>query len=391
MERHGDGVNAEDVLRARERHLQQMIDTMPAMAWSANTDGGADFFNRHYLEFVGLSTEEARGLGWTRAVHPEDVENLAVTWQRVLASGMPGEAEARLRRHDGHFRWFLFRANPLRDEHGVIVKWYGVNTDIEDRKRAEEARDRLRAEIAHLTRVTSLGVLSASIAHEVNQPLSGIITNASTCLRMLAADPPDIDGARETAKRTIRDGNRATNIVARLRALFSKRDLTPDPFDLNDATREVLELTVNDLQRHGVILQSELAADLPLVVGDRAQLQQVIWNLIRNASDAMSSVDGRPRQLVVMTGREDGDHVRVSVRDSGEGLDPQGIDKLFDAFYTTKIGGMGIGLSVSRSIVERHQGRLWAEPNAGPGATFSFSIPRDHQGLTAAASPARTS
>jgi PAS domain S-box-containing protein len=386
-----DRKRAEDDLRASERNLQQIIDTIPAMAWAAATDGQAEFFNQHYLDFVGLTAGDARGWGWTSAVHPEDVGALAAIWQGVLASGTPGEAEARLRRRDGRYRWFLFRVNPLRDEHGVIVKWYGVNTDIEDRKLAQEARDRMRTELAHVTRAMSLGALTASIAHEVNQPLSGIITNASTCLRMLASDPPDVAGARETAKRTIRDGNRATAVVARLRALFSKREFTPELLDLNDVTREVIELLMSDLQRNGVLLQSELAADLPAVVGDRVQLQQVVLNLIRNASDAMSGVTDRPRQLTIITRHEEGGHVRLSVRDAGEGLDPQDVDKLFDAFYTTKSGGMGIGLSVSRSIVERHEGRLWAEPNAGPGATFSFSIPRERLGVTDAASIARTS
>ena len=209
-------------------------------------------------------------------------------------------------------------------------------------------------------------MLTASIAHEVNQPLAGIITNAGTCLRMLGADPPDVDGARETARRTIRDGNRASDVMTRLRALFSKREFSLESVDLNEATQEVIALSLSDLQRHRVILQSELADDLPTVTGDRIQLQQVILNLVRNASDAMVEVHKRPRLLLIKTEREDVNRVRLTVRDSGMGLPPQSLDSLFDAFYTTKSGGMGIGLFVSRSIVERHQGRLWAEPNDGP-------------------------
>ena len=231
-----------------------------------------------------------------------------------------------------------------------------------------------------MARVTSLGALTASIAHEVNQPLSGIITNASTCLRMLAADPPNVDGARETARRTIRDGNRASDVITRLRALFSKKDATTESVDLNEATREVIALSLSELQRNRVILRPELADDLPPVTGDRVQLQQVILNLLRNASDAMSGVDDRPRQLVIRTERDEGDRVRLTVQDAGVGFDPQGVDRLFEAFYTTKSGGMGIGLSVSRSIIESHHGRLWAAPNDGPGATFSFSIPRAAEG-----------
>jgi signal transduction histidine kinase len=209
----------------------------------------------------------------------------------------------------------------------------------------------------------------------VNQPLSGIITNASTCLRMLAADPPDVDGARETARRAIRDGNRASEVIARVRTLFTKKELATESVDLNGATREVTALLLSELQRNRVSLQLELAQDLPTITGDRIQLQQVILNLVRNASDAMAAVDDRPRQLLIRTEDEDGDRVRVSVRDAGVGVDPENMSKLLDAFYTTKSDGMGIGLSVSRSIIERHHGRLWAEPNDGPGATFLFSIP----------------
>jgi signal transduction histidine kinase len=222
--------------------------------------------------------------------------------------------------------------------------------------------------------------LTASIAHEVNQPLSGIITNGSTCLRMLAADPPDVDGACEAARRTIRDGNRAADVIARVRALFINKQATTGPVDLNAATREVIALSWSELQRHRVTLRSQLADDLPIVTGDRVPLQQVILNLLRNAVDAMVDVDDRSRQLLISTHREDGDRARVSVRDTGVGLGLTATDKLFDAFYTTKSEGMGIGLSVSRSIVERHRGRLWAEPNDGPGATFSFSVPSDPEG-----------
>src|SRR5439155_23017839 len=192
---------------------------------------------------------------------------------------------------------------------------------------------------------------------------------------MLAADPPNVDGARETARRTIRDGNRASNVITRLRALFSKKETTIESLDLNEAIREVIALSLSELQRNRVILRTELADDLPLVTGDRVQLQQVVLNLLRNASDAMSAVDDRPRHMVITTEREEGDRVRLTVQDAGVGLDPQAMDRLFEAFYTTKNDGMGMGLSISRSIIERHHGRLWAAPNDGPGATFSFSIP----------------
>ena len=306
-------------------------------------------------------------------IHPEDRPSFDATFARAL-----GAAD-----FDGGFR-IVTASGKVKHIHAVAhllelvadrPVFIGAIQDVTENKLAEEALDRARSELAHVARVTTLSTLTASIAHEVNQPLSGIITNASTCLRLLDADPPNVEGARETARRTIRDGNRASDVITRLRALFSKKEFTLESLDLNEATREVIALALSDLHRNRVILRSELADDLPKVTGDRVQLQQVILNLLRNASDSMTDVDDRPRQLLVRTERESGDRVRVTVRDAGVGVDPQSRDKLFDAFYTTKSGGMGIGLSVSRSIVERHHGRLWVEPNDGPGATFVFSIP----------------
>jgi len=227
--------------------------------------------------------------------------------------------------------------------------------------------------------VTTIGQLTASIAHEVNQPLSGIITNANTSIRMLDSSPPNIDGARETARRTLRDGNRASEVIARLRTLFDKKEVVAEVMDLNEAVREVIALLQSELQSSGVILRHEFAGSLPAIKGDRVQLQQVILNLLRNAADAMSGVANRPRQLLITTQLE-GEQVRLSVVDSGVGFDPEVADRLFDSFFTTKEDGMGIGLAVSRSIIEAHHGRLWATANHGPGATFAFLIPCDiHQ------------
>ena len=629
-----DRKRAEEAQQASERNLAAIINTIPTTAWTTRPDGYCDFLNQGWLDYTGMTEERAQGWRWAEAIHPDDRKKLVEEWQSCLVSGGPVDTEARIRRFDASYRWFLIRANPLRDESGNILKWYGTCIDIDDRKKAEEALrcsernlsltintiptliqvsrpdgsvlsvnqavldyhgvtlqdvqkedfrdrfyhpddvkrlsekrekalklprqfeyeqramgkdgiyrwfvvrynplldeqgrierwyatafdvedrklaeaqveqaylrlaeaqqlsrtgsfitdlladdhdwsdetfrifefdpatrvtvkmirdtvhpqdlptfdaviargmtgtdvdfvfrivtsqgavkhirgmaraivqsagrplfigalqdvtdskvaeealDRARSELAHVARVTTLNALTASIAHEINQPLSGIITNASTCLRMLNGDPPNVDGARETARRTIRDGNRASDVITRLRALFSKKEFTLESLDLNDATREAIALSLSDLQRNRVILQSELAEDLPPVIGDRVQLQQVTLNLLRNATDAMAGVEDRPRQLLVRTRREGDDRVRLSVQDSGMGVSPQDFERLFEAFYTTKSGGMGIGLSVSRSIIERHHGRLWIEPNDGPGATFSFSIPCGPAGAT---------
>jgi PAS domain S-box-containing protein len=306
-------------------------------------------------------------------VHPQDVQDVT----QVIAQAADGgdfDYECRLLMPDGEVKHVHIVAHGTRDHTGQL-EYIGAVQDVTDRRQSEEALGTLRSELAYMARVTSLGALTASIAHEVNQPLSGIVTNASTCLRMLAADPPNIDGARETARRTIRDGNRASDVVTRLRALFSKKAVTPEPVDLNEATREVIAISLRELQRGRVIVRAELADDLPTVTGDRVQLQQVILNLLLNAADAMSGIEDRPRQMIVRTGREDATRVHLTVQDTGIGFEPIGADRLFEAFYTTKAGGMGIGLSVSRSIIESHRGRLWAAPNEGPGASFTFTIP----------------
>jgi signal transduction histidine kinase len=309
-------------------------------------------------------------------VHPEDMsvlEKMKIVDQTRSMNEF--EWQYRLLMPDGSIKYLLAIAHATRDHEGQL-EYIAAVQDVTARRVSEEALAKARSELARVARATSLGVLTASIAHEVNQPLSGIITNAGTCLRMLDATPPNVEGARETARRTIRDGNRASDVITRLRALFSKEELTLELLDLNEITQEVMALSLAELQTNRIALQSELAEDLPAINGDRIQLQQVILNLVRNASDAMADVNDRPRRLLIRTEREDEDRVRLRVRDTGVGVDPDSMNKLLDAFYTTKVDGMGIGLSVSRSIIERHQGHLWPEQNDGPGATFSFSIPR---------------
>jgi C4-dicarboxylate-specific signal transduction histidine kinase len=249
-----------------------------------------------------------------------------------------------------------------------------VVQDVTAQRRSEEALGRLRSELAHVARVASVGRLTASIAHEVNQPLAGVVANASTCLRMLERESPNLDGARTTARRAVRDAMRASEVISHVRALVTRTAATAGPVDLNEATREVLALSRGELRRARATARLELAEDLPPVLGDRVQLQQVVLNLLRNAVQAMDDVVDRPKEVVIRTAADDG-RVTLSVQDAGVGVDPREADRLFDAFYTTKPEGMGVGLSVSRSIIESHGGRLWAAPNDGPGATFALSIP----------------
>jgi C4-dicarboxylate-specific signal transduction histidine kinase len=307
-------------------------------------------------------------------VHPENRPVLQARIEGLIRQGGDLDYETRLQMPDGsikHLRVLVRRSQTAQG--GIELS--GAIQDVTESRLADEALTRARSDLAHVARVTSLGVLTASIAHEVSQPVSGILMNASTGLRMLDATPPNIIGARETVRRTIRDGNRAADIITRLRALYSKRPVTIEPIDLNEIARDVITLLRIDLQRNRVILQAECSEECPPVAGDRVQLQQVVMNLLRNAADSMSIIEDRPRRLVIWTERDGTDHVRLSVQDTGIGLKAEGAERLFEAFYTTKHDGMGIGLSISRSIIESLRGRLWATPNDGPGATFAFSIP----------------
>jgi signal transduction histidine kinase len=307
-------------------------------------------------------------------VHPEDIPTFRDMTESARGTGADFAFEHRLQLPDQSVRYVHLVAHGTRDEDGRL-EYVGAVQDVTARRLSEQALGKAQSELEQVARVSTLNTLTASIAHEVNQPLSGIITNGSTCLRMLAADPPDVEGACAAARRTIRDGNRAADVIARVRALFTNEQSAMEPVDLNEAAQEVIALSLSELHRHRVVLRTQFAGDLPIVTGERIPLQQVILNLLRNALDAMVAGDDRTRHLLISTERENGDRARVTVRDTGVGLDRTSMDKLFDAFYTTKYDGMGIGLSVSTSIVERHHGRLWAQPNDGPGATFSFSIP----------------
>src|SRR5579862_9608555 len=360
--------------RAALLEKTQQLSSTWCFSWHVETDEIS--CSREFCQLFGLDpadvpvTLELIGA----RIHSEDLPSFHEMIETAQSGVSDFEFELRLRLPDHSNKYLRVVAHRTRDREGQL-EYIGAVQDVTQRRRTEEALAMLRAELAQAARVTSLGVLTAAIAHEVNQPLAGIVTNASTCRRMLAVNPPDVEGARETARRTIRDAERASEIIKRVRALFCKKDATSESLDLNDVTREVLALSLSELERNNVIVRTELAGELPPIQADRVQLQQVIVNLILNASDAMSGVDDRPRQLLIRTERDEEDRVRLSVRDTGVGFEPQGVDRLFNAFYTTKINGMGIGLSVSRSIIESHKGRLWATPNDDSGATFSFSVP----------------
>jgi PAS domain S-box-containing protein len=493
-----------DDIKKSEDRLRLVIDTIPTLVWRAGPEGNPDFLNQPALDYTGLSLDQA-AVGWPRAFHPDDKKGMLVKWSAIRASGMRGGLEARLRRFDGEYRWFLFQAEPLRDETGNIVKWYGSATDIENRKltevalreseqrfrdyaetasdwlwetgpdhrvtrisehvnaaglvpsrlpgvtrwgiaidveaepdkwrlhremldarqpfrdfvystvnesgshvfvrssgkplfdvkgsflgyrgtgtditatirvdHAEQALRKAQAELAHVTRVTMLGELTASIAHEVNQPLSAVITNAEACLRWLDLETPDMAKARRSVEWVINDGIRASEVIKRVRALANKTDMERVPLDINQVVKEASALVHRELVRHRVSLRTELASAVPMILGDRVQLQQVIINLLMNGIEAMEPVTDRPRELMVRSGQDETRQVFLSVTDCGIGISAENANRLFNAFFTTKSSGLGMGLSICRSIVEAHGGRLSASGNEGPGATFQFVLP----------------
>jgi PAS domain S-box-containing protein len=371
-----DRKRMEEELRRSEAFLAagQDLARMGHFSWRLDTDEIA-WSERLYriFEFEPGTTVTLDRIA-TR-IHPEDLPRLPQFAGQIRRGDSDVEYQHRILMPDQSVKHLQLIAHRATDRSGGN-EYIGTVLDITQRKRSDEALGRARAELSHVARVMGMGALTASIAHEVNQPLSGIVTNASTCLRMLAAEPPDIDGARETARRTIRDGNRAADVIARLRALFSKRSVTIERVDLADSAQEVIDLMQSELDQARVVLRTEFSRAVPLVCCDRVQVQQVIMNLLRNAADAMSHVHDRPRHMSVKTECESDARVSLSVRDTGVGFDPQDAERLFDTFYTTRHDGMGIGLAVSRSIIERHHGQLRATlPDEGPGAIFAFSIP----------------
>jgi PAS domain S-box-containing protein len=360
-------------LQGSEDRLRRVINTIPAHVWSTLPDGSVDFINQRLLESTGLSIEALLGSGWQLIVHPDDRARYIAKWRSALAAGEPVEIEARVWTAQRDYRWLLVRNVPLRDGHGEIVKWYGTGIDIEDRKRAEESLRKAQADLAHANRVTTMGELCASLAHEINQPISGAITNASTCMRRLDREQPDLEGARAAASLIIRDANRAAEIINRVRLFFRKGVVTKERVDVNEMIREMELLLHHEATQHSVSVQTNLAADQPLIVADRIQLQQVLMNLMINGIDAMKAVDG-PRQLTLGTQNHSAEQLLVSVADTGIGLPPNQAGQIFNAFFTTKEYGTGMGLRISRTIIEAHGGRLWATDNHPRGASFHFTL-----------------
>jgi PAS domain S-box-containing protein len=364
-------------LKSQERRLREAVETIPAMTFTTLSDGSNTFVNKRWTEYTGLSVEKTSGAGWQRAIHPEDLVRHSEKWRISVATGQLFEDESRFRRAtDGEYRWFLVRGAPLRDQQGNIVKWYGTLTDIEDRKRAEQEREKLReleADLAHINRVSMMGEMAASLAHEIKQPITAAITSANSCMEWLTHEPPNLDRARAAAVRIDKYGNRAAEIIDRMRSLYKKSPPQRELVDVNGIVDEMLTLMKGEATRHSIAMRTELAADLPEIMADRVQLQQVFMNLMLNAIEAMKDSGG---ELMVKSQLHDG-QLQFSVSDTGVGLPMEKMDQIFSAFFTTKPQGSGMGLAISRSIVESHGGRLWATADDGRGATFQFTLPTE--------------
>jgi len=362
-------------LESQEKRLREAVETIPAMTFTTFSDGSNTFVNKRWTEYTGLSVEKTSGAGWQRAIHAEDLVRHSEKWRISVATGQPFEDEARFRRAaDGGYRWFLVRCVPLRDQTGKILRWYGTLTDIEDRKRAEQEREKLReleADLAHINRVSMMGEMAASLAHEIKQPITAAITSANSCREWLTHEPPNLDRARAAAVRIDKYGNRAAEIIDRMRSLYKKSPPQRELVDVNGIVDEMLTLMKGEATRHSIAMRTELAADLSEIMADRVQLQQVFMNLMLNSIEAMKDSGG---ELVVKSQMQDS-QVLFSVSDTGAGLPKEEAEQIFSAFFTTKPQGSGMGLAISRSIVESHGGRLWATSNGRQGATFQFTLP----------------
>jgi PAS domain S-box-containing protein len=357
------------LLADEERRFREAIETMPAIAFIARSDGYCTFVKRGWVEFTGLTVEETSGSGWQTAVHTDDLSHVVNKWRAALASGESLEHEIRVRRvADGVYRWFLMRAVPLRDKRGKILKWCGAATDIDDRQRAQQ----LQTNLAHVSRVNAMGELVASISHELAQPIMASTVNAKASLRWLRHDPPDLTKVREGTEKIIEAGTLASEIIDRLRSLYKKDPPQRELVAMEEVIDEMARMLRSEARKHGVSIRTDINDDLPTTVADRVQIQQVLMNLMLNGIEAMIDTGG---VLTVKLQSGIRSEIQVSVGDTGPGLPPGKADQLFEAFFTTKPQGSGMGLSISKSIVEAHDGRIWATMNEGRGATFHFTLP----------------
>ena len=373
---------AEEALRRSESYLAEAQRLTHTGSFASDSSTQPLYWSEELFRIFGF--DPAQGLPRREQpherVHPEDRERFLRVFRASIDGKVDGEIEYRIVLPDGTIKYVHGIGHPVLNADGELVEFIGTTVDITELKRAEDARARLRqmeSELAHINRVSVMGELTASIAHEVNQPLSGVVSNGSACLRWLAGDSPNVEEAREASRRIVRDGKRAAEIISRIRALTKRAAEHREKLDINETIRQVLPLVGDESTKRGMVIRTRFAEEFVPVIGDRVYLQQVILNLVMNGLEAMSSITDGSRELVITSRNAEQGEVEVAIQDSGIGLDPEQSARIFDAFYTTKPTGMGMGLSICRSIISAHGGRLWATSNPGRGSTFHFTLPRE--------------
>jgi PAS domain S-box-containing protein len=368
---------AEERIRQSEKELRTIVEAMPAFVATALPDGSVDFISQSWADYTGISLEQWQGWGWVNVLHPLDRDHVTAKWQAALAAGTSLETELRIRRADGTYRWFFDRSFPLRDDEGNVIKWYGLSIDIDDRKRAEDHLRDTRIKLSKASRIATVAELSASIAHQLNQPLNSVVANAQAAKLWLAANPPNLVETNASIDRILRDAHAADETMQHIRALFKREAFNKKETSIPEIMAEAVRLVQEDPNKREVQIDRDFDENLPNVSIDPIQIQQVFINLISNAIEATEV--SRPTSLVkVQAAVTDQNEVLIQVIDNGPGAgDPE---RIFEPFLTTKEKGMGIGLAVSRSIVEAHDGRIWAENNPGGGATFCVVLPLSFPG-----------
>src|SRR3989442_964733 len=363
-----DQRRAEQALRESEQHLRLVVETIPAQVARSTAQGRLEYVNRRVVDYLGKELGEI-GI---RALHPDDRRARGLKWRHAWKTGEPWEDTVRLRRADGAYRWFYGRFEPVLDPAGRVVCWYSVSIDINDTREMEEILRSTRRKLSAVMQITTVAELSASIAHEINQPMASVVTNAHAAQTWLSHDPPNLERAQATLERIVRDGHSAAEVVSRIRALFKEAAPVKALVDMNQIVAEVLRVLSDELRDNNIIVETDLDRDVPWVEADHVHLQQTLINLVHNAAEAMQGVTDRAKALLVRSQRQ-GKELLIQVRDRGVGI--KDVTVIFEPFFTTKASGMGMGLAICRSIVESHGGRIWATANEDAGMTFSFTLP----------------
>jgi PAS domain S-box-containing protein len=365
---------AQEALRESEHHLRLLIEAVPALIWCAMPgDGKVIYANQRFCNYSGRTLDELLDGKWITLIHPDDAETTRMSWHHALETGEPHEITHRIRRDDGEYHWFQTLAEPLRDRENRITQWYGLNIDIDESRKMAETLRATQARLSRAAQLATVAELSASIAHEINQPLGAVVANGDACEMWLSTDPPNLDRAKLAVQRIVRDGNAAAEVINRIRALFKQALPNKVVLDMNDLIVEVVRLASNEIQRKKIRIETDLALNLPVTWADRVQMQQLMINLVQNAIESMETVVDHPKLLTLRSRRSDAETILVQVCDHGSGF--ENADRVFEPFFTTKEKGMGMGLAISRSIVDAHEGSLWATQNEDQGTTFSFTIP----------------